>query len=289
MRTRDGTSGERRAAGRARGGRALRGALAIAGAARLALAGVAAAPVPGAAAEGVAQDAAAEAAAREAFELELEEWTLLLHNAAPRPAPGDPVRIQCVPSDEALARLAGDFVVHGRLEVEDFRAPAPEDTPLAVAIPGGELGAQVGLTIVCVGRPRVVRTPEGGYEAGMETLRYVALLDRDRSWWSPRSDPVRADVLRHEQCHFDLAEAQARRLDAAAEVWRRRSAAAGATPREAAQAFLAGWRAHLEAVRAEMHEIQTRYDRETRHGSDPARQAAWLARCAAELEAFRGR
>lgn len=221
--------------------------------------------------------------------MQLDEWTLLLQNTAPSPARGEAVRIQCVPSDEDLARLAGDFVVHGRLEVEDFRAAAPEEAPLAVPVPGGEVGAQVGLTLVCVGRPRVQRTPDGAYEAGMETLRYVALLDRERSWWSPRSDASRDHVLRHEQCHFDLAEAQARRLDAAAEGWRRRSAANGATPRAAARAFFADWRAHLEAVRAEMQEIQTRYDRETRHGSDAARQSEWNARCAAELAASGGR
>jgi hypothetical protein len=119
---------------------------------------------------------------------------------------------------------------------------------------------------------------------GIGASQTRAVFDSDRSWWkdpSPnlwrgvdgaaaqqtRSDPERA-LLAHEQLHFDLTEVWARKVRAAlADLPVACKTREGVARMEAAIATLErGWR-----------EAQARYDRETDHGADARRQAAWEA------------
>jgi len=85
--------------------------------------------------------------------------------------------------------------------------------------------------------------------------------------------------LRHEQGHFDLTQAHARRLEA-----RLRALRASASDAEAAARALRerAERAYRDAT-AELQAEQDRYDRETRHGHHRSAQGRWLGELAALL------
>jgi hypothetical protein len=211
------------------------------------------------------------------------DWQRAVQDAEGAAAAMAPVHLACVRAESDLARLSGDPVRHGRLARDDFRADAPASAALQVEVPGGEIGAQVGIALVCIGEPRLVTQPDGRIEARMEDVRFVAVLDRARSWWNPRSDDAAGAVLRHEQCHFDLAEAFARQLSARADTLAGAAVASGESATEAARALAARWKSRLGAVAGELNALESRYDRETAHGTIPEAQAAWQGRCEREL------
>lgn len=208
---------------------------------------------------------------------------------APAPiAPAEPLSVRsCAPTLEALlAEGGGDWITHRALTRADFRAPRESpDMVLAYHLPGSRTEAHVATSIQCVGRVRVEAIGGGRWAAWLEDLEYVALLDRTRSWWRPRSDQNPEWVLRHEQLHFDITELAARRRNAQ----RERDAAAlrgvGRSAVEALAAFERAFLAHMDALAAEWEAQQIQYDRETRHGNDVKRQTEWFVRVQCALHA----
>jgi hypothetical protein len=133
-------------------------------------------------------------------------------------------------------------------------------------------------------RSRVLIDATWECHEGIGASQARAVFDPDQSWWkdpSPnlwravdgaaapqtQSDSERA-LLAHEQLHFDLTEVWARKVRAAlADLPAACKTREGIARMEAAIATLErGWR-----------EEQARYDRETDHGADARRQAAWEA------------
>jgi hypothetical protein len=128
-------------------------------------------------------------------------------------------------------------------------------------------------------------------EAGTGTWRARAVFDPGRSWWRegnqniwPRSDdaPLLGQkddggrgLLAHEQLHFDLTELWARTIRELLTTL----PAVCKTP---------GASSGFEGVIAEKQRAwldeQKRYDRETDHGMDAARQKAWATRTAKALK-----
>jgi len=164
----------------------------------------------------------------------------------------------------------------------------PRESPdmvLAYHLPGSRTEAHVATSIQCVGRVRVEAIGGGRWAAWLEDLEYVALLDRTRSWWRPRSDQNPEWVLRHEQLRFAVTELAARRRSAQ----RERDAAAlrgvGRSAVEALAAFERAFLAHMDALAAEWEAQQIQYDRETRHGNDVKRQTEWFVRVQRALHA----
>ena len=90
------------------------------------------------------------------------------------------------------------------------------------------------------------------------------------SSWVDRSGQNSA-TLNHEQGHFDLNEVYRRKFQAALVPL----TAQGATADDAEQALRALVDAVSESVLSWLADAQARYDRETRHGTDPQAQAAW--------------
>jgi hypothetical protein len=190
------------------------------------------------------------------------------------------VELQCVQHPEDLEYAARDLVRHRRLSRADFRATsASPDVRVVVDVPGTEVGAHVALRLVCIANPVIERLESGQYEARVEEVSYVALLDPDGSWWNPAADATAEWTIRHEQCHFDLAEILARELGREGPFAVARTRAEGGTAAEAAQRFSAAWRQHLAEVHERFEEVELRYDRETAHGMVPAKQTEWFERC----------
>jgi hypothetical protein len=116
-----------------------------------------------------------------------------------------------------------------------------------------------------------------GCEAGALVASARATFDPSQSWWRPASDnassrrPLQRDaqLLEHEQLHFDLTEIAVRRIRKRLEELKDACAEPGgadAIPSE------------IEKIDRELHEEQRRYDRETVHGTDARAQAKWAER-----------
>jgi hypothetical protein len=130
-----------------------------------------------------------------------------------------------------------------------------------------------------------------GCEDGKAAWRARAVFDPSRSWWreinqniwtgsdepsrlASRDDAGRG-LLAHEQLHFDLTELWARKIRALLKAL----PAACRTP-GASHIF----ETTIAQMERDWQEEQKRYDKETGHGIDAARQSAWAARTAKALK-----
>jgi hypothetical protein len=223
---------------------------------------------PGAAPRAAADEAAWRAA-----------WQELAANPAFREA-------ACFASERELAALDGDRIRYRPLAREDFRARRrSRDAQFTVRMRDAVVEAHVATSLVCIGRLRAEEVAPGRFAVWFDDLRYVALLDREASWWNPRSASHPEWMLRHEQLHFDLTELVARRRNREAARDAAATRARGASPGEAMRAFATRWSRHFAGVVADWEELQRRYDRETRHGTLPALQTDWFARVRRDLKA----
>jgi hypothetical protein len=185
----------------------------------------------------------------------------------------------CVPSARHMEKIPGDIVRHRQLQREDFRADEMSQLPTGVLDADIEPGAHVAVSLACVTTIRVVETGPDAFEARLEGLRFVALLNRDKSWWNEEGDHISEEwTLRHEQVHFDLAEVEARRLTREAGEVTSRLIGRGTAPEAAAIALQQLWDAHFEQLKTAFLEMEMRYDRETRHGRNLSKQTEWFAR-----------
>lgn len=112
-----------------------------------------------------------------------------------------------------------------------------------------------------------------GYAQGPDGLlrfKVGAVMDKDESWIREEFKN-NAEVLSHEQGHFDIAHIYAKRLEAGLKGKRYKNADIKAL-HEIYDSFL-----------GKMHALQVRYDRETKGGMDAAAQAQWKKFIAREL------
>ncbi len=112
----------------------------------------------------------------------------------------------------------------------------------------------------------------------VESLSVLNAMDTARSWVvANRQSP---QALSHEQTHFNLNEVYRRKMESAL-----RCQQATGTTAEATQSALAQ-KLHqtADALLDRAAEMQSQYDRETRHGSDAAKQAEWNQRVMKWLE-----
>ena len=154
---------------------------------------------------------------------------------------------------------------------------------------GGEsvTEAYVAISLSCVIRVKLGQVAPDRYEAALDEVRYFALLSRDESWWNPDAATSPEWILRHEQLHFDVAELLARELELETERLRHSLRGAGPDPGQAIVDFQKRWADRMERAQKDFEDIETRYDRETLHGNDVARQTEWFARVKRGLGAVR--
>lgn len=112
----------------------------------------------------------------------------------------------------------------------------------------------------------------GGCHGDQFSAEVRAVFDPATSWVREPAT-ITGALLRHEQLHFDLAELYARLL-------RLRLVA---TKAPCAQ-FKATFSRISRALYAEWEREQNRYDQETRHGLDAARQAFWERQTSVRLQ-----
>jgi len=121
-----------------------------------------------------------------------------------------------------------------------------------------------------------------------EQLHFRAQMNRLRSWWNPTLEGVpESYVLEHEQIHFAIAEAEARKLNAQAAELTARMHATGDSQeavRDAIQKKLD------DVIRGALDDLMDRngkFDEDTSARYDPKKQREWLKRLTAELESKR--
>ncbi|MDD4903002.1 MAG: DUF922 domain-containing protein [Candidatus Bipolaricaulis sp.] len=115
-----------------------------------------------------------------------------------------------------------------------------------------------------------IRNQGGAMWVGtVQGLSVVNAMDTARSWVVANRQSAQA--LSHEQTHFNLNEVYRRKVELALRCLQTTGPTA-----QAAESTLAQ-RLHqtADAILDHLAEIQGQYDRETRHGSDAAKQAEW--------------
>ena len=181
-----------------------------------------------------------------------------------------------------------DWIRHRELTRDDFRETEPEHVEPVVDLGRDAIvEAYVTIALSCVIRVRLEQTAPERFEAGLDDVRYFALLSRDESWWNPDAPTSPEWILRHEQLHFDLAELIARELGLETERLKHTLRGEGHDAAEALVDFQRRWAERMERAQRDFDEIEDRYDRETEHGNDVARQTEWFARVKRGLGAVR--
>jgi hypothetical protein len=108
---------------------------------------------------------------------------------------------------------------------------------------------------------------------------FVAVIDRDCSWWNDAAPDPPEYTLQHEQVHFAIAEVVARRLTRE----HRELRGFGATAVEAAASFGRQSDALVRRSGDEMAARSLAFDQETSAVFQPSAQAAWYHRLMAEI------
>lgn len=184
-----------------------------------------------------------------------------------------------------------DLIAYRDLGRDDFLASAP---PADRAEHAHQLGA-----LTCA---YIVTTPDTGYEmrevrtGGVSrfTVRFkaiglVARMDRKCSWWNPEGNVgEEAYVLQHEQIHFALAEAEARRSSKKG----RELVAAWSEEHSSAESAESAVRLQLSTLVNEamedLLEVSTTFDEETSVEHSPERQEKWFRRVNEDLAELEG-
>jgi len=179
-----------------------------------------------------------------------------------------------------------DWIRHRALTRDDFRETEPRHLETEVEIPGGVVAAYVRIRLACVVNTRVSESP-GGFTAEIVDVRFFSMLSRDESWWNPDSGGRPEWILRHEQLHFDVAELFAQEQNANVARVRDATRAQAADAETAAYGLRKQLADYLAAQQSSFHEVEKRYDRETKHGTDLERQTEWFARVKRGLGAVR--
>jgi hypothetical protein len=117
-----------------------------------------------------------------------------------------------------------------------------------------------------------------------ETLHFRAEMDRLRSWWNPNLKEVpEAYVLQHEQIHFAIAEAEARKLNARAPALTARMHATGDSQTEVRDAIQAKIDGVIKDALDDLLAENGRFDEDTSARYDPKKQNEWYRRVNEEL------
>lgn len=176
---------------------------------------------------------------------------------------------------EVLFDVEEDWRPYGPISKDDFKEEPP---------PKGEEvseDAEIGMRVGYGGwTPRFTRSGTT-WTATVGTVTTYANMDRNSSWMRPGpGDPGYAQLLNHEQKHFDLAQAFAKKLKRVLEGL----VGTGATRAEA----LADLDKKVQKAYADLQEewkkVDEQYDAETKHGTDPAKQQEWDGKIAGWLQ-----
>lgn len=122
------------------------------------------------------------------------------------------------------------------------------------------------------GELRILQLGDGDWRAALEDADAYAVMDKFLSAASPGA--AKPQVLAHEQLHFDLTEAYARRLTAQMIVLEGQGADAEAAGRDLREKLKKAYDDGTGALR----QLQDQYDQETANGTVKKAQEQWRER-----------
>lgn len=175
-----------------------------------------------------------------------------------------------------------DRIFYRKLTVDDFRAKAPPDGMQEYA---ARMGAVTCAHVFTHPDPvYAVSQTESGFEGRYEGLNFVAMMDRECSWWNPEPGQVPSDyVLEHEQIHFALAESAARELDREAQKLISRLHPKGSTAEQVEEDLQAPVRELMEKHMKRLLKRNLDFDEDTSNKYAPEVQKGWYDEVTREL------
>ena len=207
--------------------------------------------------------------------------SLLLLGACGRTLP-DYARPKTAASDPA-AFAAADKIRYRTLTRSDFRGTS---LPPQFGDKPGRFAAASCIYLHTAPGTQILTRPTGNgeFEARIQDLAFEAWLDRGCSWWNRFQESLTVFyVLQHEQLHFAIYEAHARRLNGMTGQIVTRTVAVGDSERAARAAC----QARLESLmRDEANALVTRntaFDEDTSYGYDTSNQRRWHEQLEREL------
>ena len=149
-----------------------------------------------------------------------------------------------------------------------FRGPAPSDA--------AQRNEPAAIHMTIQWRASFVTTSTNGrtWSARVDSVTVTNTISPSRSWHVPSK--VNAQVLQHEQAHFDLNEAYRRKLEAVLLCIQAQAASKQASLDAVYDATCGA----ADEILNTLVEMQTRYDNETHHSIDRQAQVEWEARIA---------
>ena len=179
-----------------------------------------------------------------------------------------------------------NVIAYRPLTRDDFQAqsPPPDASPYAKRI-GALTCARVLTTPQTSYRVRMDRLGDSvEYRGAFQVLAFQALMDRNCSWWNPKSSGLpESYILQHEQIHFALVELEARRLNARAPSIVRQFVVRGASEQDVKQQIDAKLEAIMQQAVDSILEVNTEFDEDTSAKYAPAVQNQWYDRVQSEL------
>ncbi|MDB5233349.1 MAG: hypothetical protein JWR44_342 [Hymenobacter sp.] len=187
------------------------------------------------------------------------------------------------------------FLTSFLLAAAVLQGPAPKPRPASAPKPVAPApilwSASRPLTLAdFVGHPgpsdRLAASTSSNIQAGAACRDFVftgtvtATFDPATSWFRNPNSPTAATLLRHEQVHFDITEVYARIMRQRMLVFQGKADCNKLQP---------AFNNFTKGVYAEWDKEQNRYDAETNHGLNAARQAYWEKQTQvklAQLETF---
>jgi hypothetical protein len=174
---------------------------------------------------------------------------------------------------EVLFQANEDWRPYGPVSKGDFKGPPPpEETPEAAEI----------LMRVGYGNwtPKFTRSGTT-WTATVGTITTYAEMERNSSWMRINpGDPGFPELLNHEQKHFDLAQAFAKKLKRVLESLK----GEGSTQAEALRDLEKKVNEAYNRLHDEWIQVDTQYDAETEHGTNAEKQREWDQKIAGWLQ-----
>lgn len=112
----------------------------------------------------------------------------------------------------------------------------------------------------------------GFMDKGLPNFLVTNSFMKKEAW---TKDPTSANILRHEQLHFDIAEVYARKIRQSIDSLRRRNVKT-----------VSNYSLEITKLIKKRHEIDSLYDEQTSHGTYGDEQSDWNQKILKELEAL---
>lgn len=176
-----------------------------------------------------------------------------------------------------------DRIPYRNLTPDDFLASAPPPDMKAYA---ERMGAVTCAHVFTHPDPQyyIEETAEG-FHGAYVNLDFVAMMDRECSWWNPKDGSVPKEyILQHEQVHFALAEAAARKLDTKAEKIVAELRPKGKSQAEVEKVLVGTVEEMMREGIEDLLERNRRFDQDTSNTYAPEKQQRWYDEVMAELK-----